>query len=353
MIVHLFPYSFFVNYYVDFISRNYDSNDHKIVIYRKEDYAREEISNSIVYYYKGKKDTLKLNKLFNKADRIVIHSLGIELEMLMLLYINKSIRKKVVWIIWGSDLYWKRDRKRDAISNIIEYIRERIIADFKYIGCLVTGDYYLATKWYKTNARMIRINYAEKGEKAFIDSLNTNNAKNDEIIRIIVGNCGTPSNGHKEICELLSKWKERNIHIYLPLSYGDSDYIDEIKKEYLTTFEDKVSVIENMMTLEDYLVMLSDIDIAIFNNDRQQALGNIFALMYMGKKVCLREGTSMWDELVNIQGARLYSCKDISNDSFWDEWPNEYDIENNKDVTNRMHYSEEILMEGWNKVFAE
>ena len=42
------------------------------------------------------------------------------------------------------------------------------------------------------------------------------------------------------------------------------------------------------------------IEIAIFNNDRQQAMGNITALLGMKSKVFIRDDTSMWSNFSNL-----------------------------------------------------
>lgn len=350
-VVHLFPYSFFINTYYSFLCDNYDISQHRIVLYRKADLNREEIDDDIIIRYKGKKDIIRLRRLLNAADRIVIHSLGIEIEMLVLLFVERKFCQKAVWIVWGSDLYCKREKDNSFISNMIEKIRKTIIGRLPYIGCLVVGDYELAIKWYKTNAKMIRVNYSDKSEKKIVDSIKASTKRKD-VINILVGNSGTPSNGHKEVYEKLLKWKNHSICIHIPLAYGKKEYIEEIAKLYKEEFREKVVVLDKIVPLEDYLYMLSEMDIGIFNNDRQQALGNIFALLYMGKKVYLKKGTSMWDELTEVQGAMLYDCDEISNDSFVKEWPTDEMKKVNMDVADRLRYNESVIKDGWDKVFS-
>ena len=42
------------------------------------------------------------------------------------------------------------------------------------------------------------------------------------------------------------------------------------------------------LPLSDYLKILGKIDIAIFNHERQQAVGNITSLLGLGKKVYIK-----------------------------------------------------------------
>ena len=44
-----------------------------------------------------------------------------------------------------------------------------------------------------------------------------------QIINILIGNSATETNNHIEVLDLLSKFKNEDIKIYVPLSYGDME----------------------------------------------------------------------------------------------------------------------------------
>ena len=58
-------------------------------------------------------------------------------------------------------------------------------------------------------------------------------------IKILLGNSATESNQHKEAFELLEKYKNKNIKIYVPLSYGPEKYADEIEQLGMHIFGEK------------------------------------------------------------------------------------------------------------------
>ena len=60
-----------------------------------------------------------------------------------------------------------------------------------------------------------------------------------------------------------------------------------------------------------YIRWLNTMDVGVFANDRQQALGNIFYLMRLKKKVYLRKGTSMWNNFVNTKKVTVYDFMTI------------------------------------------
>ena len=100
--------------------------------------------------------------------------------------------------------------------------------------------------------------------------------------------------------------------IYTPLSYGDQDYADEVIKEGKSAFGEKFIPLTSYMTREEYYKILYDIDIGVFNNNRQQGTGNIEALLYFGRKIYLRDDTTMWSEWVEKEGYFLNRITELS-----------------------------------------
>ncbi len=54
-------------------------------------------------------------------------------------------------------------------------------------------------------------------------------------------------------------------------------------------FSNQFYPIIELMEYNDYLSFLNSVDIAIFNHNRQQAVGNIILLLSMGKTIYLSE----------------------------------------------------------------
>lgn len=54
------------------------------------------------------------------------------------------------------------------------------------------------------------------------------------------------------------------------------------------------------MPFDDYYHFLSKIDIAVFNHERQQAMGNTISLLSMGTTVCMRSDVSQFHLLASL-----------------------------------------------------
>lgn len=106
--------------------------------------------------------------------------------------------------------------------------------------------------------------------------------------KILVGNSATIENNHFDILGVLSKLEMKAYTITVPLTYGQfGRYKKSIKQEFTKCFGANVHFIEEHMPIATYYDELKKHGTAIFLHQRQQGLGNIFYLIYIGTKVYL------------------------------------------------------------------
>lgn len=316
MILHLFPKSQFTEEYVCFINNNFDSNMHRFVLYTN---VKFELAESI-YDYENVFDYDQysigwLYKELRKAERIVIHNLGLLVPELFLFFADNGLVKKSIWLMWGADLYCYLDKRDRLADKIVELMRRRIIGSLPVIATLADGDYDLAVKWYGCKGKGIRLDYCEEKTIDLMNDLAKNKKKDDGTIRILVGNSATKSNQHIEAFKMLEHFKDEDICIYVPLAYGDKGYVKDVIREGRQIFGEKIVPLVDYMSRAEYYRILYDIDVGVFNNNRQQGTGNIEALLYFGRKVFLRDDTSMWDEWVRKEGYILNNISELSGNS--------------------------------------
>ena len=84
------------------------------------------------------------------------------------------------------------------------------------------------------------------------------------------------------------------------------------------------------MDKNKYAQVLANCDVGIFNNDRQQGMGNITMMLAMGKKVYMRNTTSMW-EMYNDVTEYIYSMDELYNENIkeianYDNCAREYNV---------------------------
>lgn len=103
---------------------------------------------------------------------------------------------------------------------------------------------------------------------------------------ILLGNSATPTNNHFEAIDAIAKSYVLSSKVFIPLSYGDSHYANEVikySKEALDGLE--VVPLIDFLPLYEYVGVLKSCGVVIMNHIRQQAVGNIVAALWMGAKV--------------------------------------------------------------------
>ena len=93
---------------------------------------------------------------------------------------------------------------------------------------------------------------------------------------------------------MLEPHKSKNILITMPMCYGNdygdqqANYKDEIMHLAYGLFPpEKIRQLKDLMPLRRYYEFLGAVDVSILGAPRQNALGNIIPLLYMGKKLYL------------------------------------------------------------------
>ncbi|GAA0753151.1 TDP-N-acetylfucosamine:lipid II N-acetylfucosaminyltransferase [Clostridium sartagoforme] len=316
MVVHLFPQEKFTVPFIKFINSTFNVNEHLFIVHGKNDnYKKYEVEqyNNIIYVNRDNKNNIiEVIKYINKADKVIIHSLFIPNWLKYYLLISKTTLKKSNWVIWGADLYLYKIRNKNLKSDLNEVIRRRIISNLGGLITHIKGDYELAKEWYGAKGKYV---YSFMYPSNLYNDYNLpkSNINNNGTIYIQIGNSADPTNNHLDIFKKLENYLDKNIKIICPLSYGDEDYKNKVINEGKRIFGNKFSPLLNFMNSEEYLEILSKIDVAIFNHKRQQAVGNITSLLGFGKKVYIRSDITTW-EFCKAHDLTVFDATTSSND---------------------------------------
>lgn len=292
-ILHISGCEKFLPTFVELINDKYDSRKHIFLLTRgMSENDLDGYSNVIIA--KGglpgllKHYVIRAIKIQN-AKKVILHNLFDD-YLIFLLFLMPWNLKKCYWVIWGADLYKYLTPKLTFKEKFIELIRRKVL---KNIGNLVTyieGDVQLARKWYNAKG---------KYHECFMYTSNLYKEydvpqKQHSGINILLGNSADPSNNHIDAFDKIETFKEQDIKIYVPLSYGNPDYAKMIIEQGKRRFGEKFEALTEYMPFNKYLEFLGKIDIAIFNHKRQQAMGNSITLLGLGKKVYIRSDVTQW-----------------------------------------------------------
>tara|TARA_B100000886_G_C20425050_1_gene493529 strand:- start:274 stop:1332 length:1059 start_codon:yes stop_codon:yes gene_type:complete len=313
-ILHICGLDKFIPPFINLIDENFDLNKHHFWLNGNHDNFKVYQSTNIYKVKKGVaskvKGYLKLLSLFKVSDKIILHGL-LDPRIVIILFFMPWQLYKCHWAIWGADLYTYKLSKRNLKWRIKEFFRQRVIREIGHILTYIPGDVELARKWY--GAKGIHHECLMYQSNIIDQNIILPSAKIDVYndLNILIGNSADVSNNHIDSLKMLLPYKNHDIKIFAPLSYGDKIYAKMISDKGREWFGEKFTSITTFMEYEDYIKFLKKIDIAIFNHKRQQAMGNIISLLGLGKKVFLRNSSSHYNYLKSL-GCHLFDISKLN-----------------------------------------
>lgn len=331
--VHIMYNDKFINPFVQFMNNNFNNDEHLFLI------QNSALDEKVAPFPKAK-NVLKISRLkglnfgVQNIDKLIFHSLFGN-DWVDYLYENKDLLNKSYWVIWGGDLYnAPKDEKND-------YVRR----NFKgYIAC-VEGDEILAKKRFNSNAILFSAPYTTPITKSMLDNVSFNKK---EYINIQINNSCDVST--LEMLDILAKFKNENIKITTILSYGKLKFKDEIIKKGKEIYGEKFEYINNYLSPKNYAQHIANLDIIIFNQNRQQGVGNALASAYYGKKIFIKSTVTSVQYLHNL-GIEVYDTNSIKNLSFSEfiSIPDNCKIKNQESA--KKYYDDSLLVKKWSQVF--
>lgn len=341
-ILHIGSCDKFIPSFIQFIQENFVFEDHLFLL--TKGMSQEELVSSKNINLAGTSKAKKIKHYsqvllaMHRADKIILHGL-FDIRIVQILFFTPWLLKRCYWIIWGGDLYAYQSDKRHYRNKIKEFFRRPVIKNMGHLVTYIEGDVDLVRQWYKAEGRYHKcLMYPSNIYKEYIVPKNRSST-----INIQVGNSADPINNHATALKKLLPHKDKNIRVFAPLSYGNKKYADKVVKQGKIWFGKKFIPLTNFMPFDEYLNFLSKIDIAIFNHNRQQAMGNTITLLGLGKTVYMRSSTTQW-QLFNDNKIKVF---DINYLKIFEKRHTDNNIRKVKNI-----FSEEKLIMQYTKLFA-
>lgn len=319
-IVHILSNDKFTTGYVNFMKEHMSQYRHIFIISGKA-WENEFIDGEDIYYVKKYFAILinpKIRSMLRQASQIIVS--GVFNSHVAVAFLGKKELKKTFLHFWGGDFYCLReqaDRLKAIIKNELKlYCCKKcagliFLIDGEYDKFFeithIAAEHYVAPVPRNTNRTLQFAEYREDE--------NATDIKTRTSINVLVGNSATETNHHLEVFEMLKKFVPGKIEVFVPLSYGEEAYRDMILREGRQILGEAFHPITEYMKYEDYVAFLARMDVGVFNNDRQQGMGNISIMLALGKKVYARDDTSMWKRYVS-EGKSIYPISAIRETDF-------------------------------------
>ncbi len=350
--LHIFPYNLYTKAFLQFTRMFFPMEEHGFLVYGKpRDPSFEIPKDDGTIILPSLKDALyhkEAKKCLKDAEKLFFHTNNVGVTNLLLQH--PLWLKKTYIVFWGFDIYGFRNKANGIKERMIRQLQKYHIRHAKGICTLVDKDRAELEKLipgirgeHHRAVYMITVEREKFFERIHFE-------KSREPYKILVGNSASKTNQHQEILDQLSRYKDENILVYCPLSYGDSEYRDEVIAYGKGIFGEKFVPLTTLLPVEEYREYLHECVAGFFNNDRQQGMGNISSMLGMGAKVFIRTDTVMWEKFKKDQ----YFIYDIGEVGKVD-WQTLISISHEEQESNR-HICEELSglerkKEIWEKIF--
>ncbi|MBE5940676.1 MAG: hypothetical protein E7266_09815 [Lachnospiraceae bacterium] len=289
-----------------------------------------------------------------KSDRVHLHGF-FYIPLIFAIALSKKLGQKCNWIMWGQDLYNLVNKPTSFPLAVLRIIRKQATKNIRYITTNVEGDYELLKKVMNKEYKFFKVRFAPFAIDGVWEKVSESNGEiteKNKTINILLGNSATYSNCHLEALDILSKYKEENMKIYIPLSYGDKKYGNQVSNKAKEIFGDKAVPMFEFLEREKYFQLLSNIDIVVFAHNRQQAVGNIVPLLYAGKKIYIRSDISTWPCIKEEYKLDVRDYCTISEESFDDFKLNSVDLKQQQMLCEQM-VDEDMFVKTYRKVLED
>ncbi len=247
---------------------------------------------------------LKLNKLMQDADHIILHTqFCIRGKYFLPFFLKKSNLLKTIWVEYGTDLsQWRypENKLRNKLRNfIIGYFLKKI----PFVGLSLPGDEDLYEKYiggcakcFYTPIPILKV-YQEDLEQYRSET------EINKVPLVLVGGDSRPTNRHNDFFEVLSIFKDKDIAITSFMNfglYGENGHYGRPQYRKYVHRQGKALLGSKYFTLavpnvhrDRYFSTLNKIDIAIFSGERPSNPNLLFLLLLAGKKVYLPAETGL------------------------------------------------------------
>lgn len=350
---------------IKFINQEMDSSGHLFVIFNVSNLNElVQDQNVVCERDEGLKTLYKYSAI---GENIILHSLPYSAWEVMCM--KKHVSEKIIWCVWGHDLYrcyspiilskcfckrvyqrlkqWLRPM-HSKIMDILWRFADKKITNFKSIVLCFKGDRNEAIKRFGNKIKIFYSAYTAGYFTHDIDSIEDEDNRKEEI-KILIGHSSFEFLQHTKYLDRLQMYKNENIKIILPLSYGNTPYGDEIEAYAKQLFGDKLCVIRETMDWMSYTALIKQVDIGIFDYEHQSALGNITLLLYFGKKVYLSP-TGILMKGYKEENIETYDCHEVGNIPFDMFCRHIYSQEKGIQYARGL-FDKQELMKKWNSIF--
>ncbi len=259
---------------------------------------------------------LLLTKL-SKTNKIIIHSIQSLFQRPLLFwffthyFLSKSKKKNIRQIMWGLPMSIDKKQK-GLIRKELFKTQRKAMNSLGYIVVLSQDDRHKASQFYNLK-NLIVANYIRDAYTHY-NSIGRSKQQN-KALQIMVAHSAFPHNNHFRTFKDLEIFRDKDLKIICPLSYGKEEYKNEILKKGKELFGGKFSPYIKLLPREEYHKLLASLDIYISHAEMQTSLYVVNYCICTGTKMYLNQNNYNW---MKYQGFKVNHVNELEKITFDD-----------------------------------
>ena len=343
-ILHILPANTFTMPFVDFTNKEFDSKNQFFIFTSDpgKDFTEKHknikvLKNRSLLRFNVLSNIFLFFKYMKRSNKIILHGL----PPINYFILFPWAYKKSYWVIYGYEIYPSKGSVNHKFERIKKYILKNVAGHLTHIK----GDSIIANKLFNSNVKFL-YTPIYLSNVTLTENFTRNCFMKNGTLNILIGNSASPTNNHLESLKQLEIYKNREINIYCPLSYGNyPEYKEKVINEGKRIFHSKFTPILKFMSREEYDKFLNKVDVVVFNHNRQEAMGVTISLLGMGKIIYMNEETTSYKSLKD-RGFSVFTNEQILNDGLFKF----RDVSNNL-ILVQSYYSPEVLKKSWEEIY--
>lgn len=325
----------------------------------------------IKYYEISHPDDVDVvNRYGDCAEWLIVHSFPRDISRLIF-QVKKEYLRKIIWRTWGHDVcrdlgFHSQNVVKNSILQIyyvLYYRPARIMRAKKRLqnlGGLGIGsiiDTINVKESYGVSlAKTYFLPYPGRDDSEILKKISNESRDNgyesqgDGYYHVMVGHCGYDKDRHCQVIDILRKYEKEKIMLHIPLSYGDEDYIRNVKRYIKEFWHGKIEFLEEPLDFEEYARWMNKMDAVILDATSSTALGNLYMVLFLKKKLFLNRNGILQKGLL-AENLHFHYTDEISDISFEEFGKKEqYDISKSSTFSLRTY---EQCVDDWKRLFKD
>lgn len=302
--VHVLNQDKFIPPFVSFVNEHLDPFEHLFVVTvgDRSKFPIKEPSGNLVDLIGVSRDRLipDLEELC-KFGTVIIHCLADD-RVAEFFGENEEFARRAFWLIWGQDMY----RDFAGTCDVGKRIRTKFASRIAGLLVVATGDSELANKAYGVELRAQTVRYPLPVGLDVLSPRAT--GSNLEPVVQVNNSCDAST---LAVLERLARLDSRQFRVRVIHSYGDLGHAPKIEAFGSRVFGSRFEAVSEYLSAASYGSLLSETDVLILNQPRQQGLGNVLGAVYSGCKVFVRSDTSSFRYLKDEWGLQIYDSIEL------------------------------------------